>query len=97
MDDQFFASWNPQSQVASADPGRAQRVREVENALLSLRFDGHRLPATAHWQLERYLRGELSRQEAFTDFYGVISVKQEAELWARHLPADLKTDSQWPG
>lgn len=97
MDDQFLASWNPQSHASSADPGRAQRVREVENALLSLRFDGHRLPAGAHWQLERYLRGELSRQEAFIDFYGVGSVKQEAELWARRQPTDAKTDSQWPG
>ena len=97
MDDQFLARWHPQRDVAPTDPDRAQRVRDVENALLSLRFDGHRLPARAHWQLERYLRGELNRQEAFSDFYGIGSVKQEAELWAQRLPADLKTDSQWPG
>lgn len=104
MTTEFLARWNPENLVSPADPDRARRVRETENALLSLRFGGHRLSALAQRQLARYVRGEISRKEAFTDLYGLGSASQEAELWASKTTAaatgrqgDLKTDSQWPG
>lgn len=102
MTDHFLARWNPANEASAAadpDPDRAQRVREIENVLLSLHFGGHVLPALAQRQLARYARGEISRKEAFTEVYGLESASREAELWARKstTSAAVKTDSQWPG
>lgn len=100
MTDHFLARWNPANEAsAAADPDRAQRVREIENVLLSLRFGGHVLPALAQRQLARYVRGEISRKEAFADVYGLEAASREAELWARKstTSAAVKMDSQWPG
>ncbi len=98
MDDHSTSPWLTQNPVPTTDPERARRVREVENALLMLQFDGHVLPADVHWQLARYVRGEVSRRAAFTEVYGVGAAEQEAALWAQQAPlTDAKTGSQWPG
>lgn len=98
MDNLLTSHCPPENPLLTADPARAQRVREVENALLALQFDGYVLPANVRWQLARYIRGELSRRAAFIEVYGVGAAEQEAALWARQAPPEkVKTGSQWPG
>ncbi|MBF9239731.1 antitoxin VbhA family protein [Hymenobacter sp. BT683] len=53
----------------AADPARAHRVREVENAVLSQIYEGYP-PSPAAWaQLCRYVAGEVSREEGFRGLY----------------------------
>lgn len=53
----------------SGDAARAQRVRAVENAVLSQRCAGHP-PSPESWaQLLRYVDGEVSHEEGFRTLY----------------------------
>ena len=49
--------------VTTTDRARAQRAREVENALASVRMEGLEISAQAEVLFRRYVEGELSSEE----------------------------------
>ena len=87
--------WKLASQLPAPTADTAQRLRKVENALLGLYFDGQAASAATCERLEQYIRGELSWEEAFAEFYGIEPANREAELWARQAAAGPRTDSRW--
>lgn len=48
---------------------RAQRVREVENAILSQTYGGHPPTPAALVDLQQYIEGMVSREEGFRQLY----------------------------
>ena len=87
--------WKSEAPFPALAIDAAQRLRNVENALLGLYFDGQAASAATHERLEQYVRGELSWEEAFAEFYGVEGADQEAEQWAQQAATGPKTYSRW--
>jgi len=58
------------SPPGNSPPGQcATRQREVDNAVLVQTLFGRQLSATVLEQLQRYIAGELSREQAFAGLY----------------------------
>lgn len=51
---------------------KAQRVREVENAILSQTYGGHCPSPAALVDLQHYIEGEVSREDGFRQLYSHI-------------------------
>lgn len=49
--------------AVTTDRARAQRAREVENALASVRMEGLEISAEAEAMFQQYVNGELSSEE----------------------------------
>lgn len=96
MEGQYAASWKPEIHFSDLNSEGVLRLREVENALLSLCFSGCQVSAATYQRLEKYVSGELSWQEASADLYSMELVEREAQRWAQ-LAATAKTDTQLPG
>ena len=62
-----FAAATPSPAEAAA---YAARLREVENLLLCQAFGGQVPQPGSQQRLQRYLNGEIGRQEAFQPLYG---------------------------
>lgn len=65
---------------------RAQRVREVENAILSQTFGGHPPTPAALADMQQYIEGMMSREEGFRQLYSHV---QEIPLQVRVVEAPL--------
>ncbi len=59
--------WQPKGSSSGLTVAAAQRLRNVENALLGLYFDGQAASAATYDRLEQYVRGELSWEDAFAE------------------------------
>ena len=54
--------------VVTPDRARAQRAKEVENALASVRMEGLEISAEAQAMFQRYIDGELTSEELDSAF-----------------------------
>ncbi len=54
--------------VITSDRARAQRAREVENALASVRMEGLEISDEANALFQRYIDGEVSSEELDSAF-----------------------------
>ena len=68
---------------------RVQRVREVENAILSQTFGGHSPTPAALVDLQLYIEGSMSREDGFRQLYSHVTEVPiqakvvKAPLWAK--------------